>query len=1014
MIGGVVGVVLRVRVGVVVLGLLLLCCVVPCFALGVEPGPLRISDFSLEPVVATRVIGPRVLVEGGEGCRPCQVVNVPYEAPFTQAAGRPWALTSRLRFESEELDGQIVPTRDPKDIVAVLPAGLLGFPLATPRCPATQLLVFTAEPCPADTQVGYARIVFTGGKESIDPLINLVPEAGQSAEFGIEDSSKVNVEFTARLIRVGEKGVGEGERYAITFVSKGLPLVELVGVELTFWGVPSDPSHDEMRGLFCGSTKYREELDCHKGGGETSGAPRTPFLQMPADCAAGPEAVTVRADSWEDQRYPEPMAEATAELPGATGCEALSFKPSIGVHPDTLQADAPVGLGVDVNVPVAESAKAPGTPQVRDAVLTFPTGMSFNPSVVDGIQACEESGPRGINFSGPESEEIGISGEAQLAPGHCPDASIVGSAEAVTPLLPTPVKGHVYLAKPGCGGPSQAACTDQDALDGNLYRLYLELGGTGELGIAGVNIKLQGNVEANPATGQLTTTFRGNPQTPFSELKVELNGGPRAGLANPTACGEAVTMADFSPWSAPGITPQGITVAGVPDGTPSSFYDVTGCGAPGSFRPGFIAGTITPQAGQYSPFTVDLSRADGQQFVKGIQVRTPPGLLGVVSNVSLCGQADANAGTCSSASRIGTVRVASGAGSHPFEIGGDIYLTGPYCGGGLAPATGVVGGCAPFGLSIVTHVVAGPFNLGTVVVRARVDIDPETSELIVTTDETGPYAIPQILFGVPLRIKNIAVTIDRQGFMFNPTNCSREQIIANVSSSENTTVTLTSPFKVGGCKDLAFKPRFSASTSGKTSRPRGASLDVKLSYPKGAFGSAANIRRAKVALPRRLPSRLTTLQKACPAHTFAANPASCPPASIIGIAKASTPVLPVVLEGPVYFVSHGGEAFPSLVIVLQGDNVRVDLTGTTFISKKGVTSSTFKSLPDVPVHSFELYLPQGKYSALAANGDLCKLQGKLKMPTEFVAQNGAKIKQQTNITVEGCKKPGRPQHRRQK
>ena len=301
------------------------------------------------------------------------------------------------------------------------------------------------------------------------------------------------------------------------------------------------------------------------------------------------------------------------------------------------------------------------------------------------------------------------------------------------------------------------------------------------------------------------------------------------------------------------------------------------------------------------------------------------------------------------------------------------------------------------------HVDAGPFHLGVVVVRARISVNPTDSTLTVTTDETGPHAVPQIVFGVPVRLKRITVNIDKPDFMFNPTNCAAQQITATLSGSEDATSTVSSPFAVGGCKSLIFKPQFSVSTSGHTSRAKGASLDAKLSYPSSSFANDANIARVKVDLPKQLPSRLTTLQKACPAQTFEANPALCPAPSVVGTVKATTPLLPVGLSGPVYFVSHGGEEFPNLIIVLQGDGVRVDLVGDTFINKAGITSSTFKTIPDVPVRSFELYLPQGTYSALAANGNLCNEQSKLKMPTEFVAQNGSVFKQTTKIAVSGCK-----------
>lgn len=710
----------------------------------------------------------------------------------------------------------------------------------------------------------------------------------------------------------------------------------------------------------------------------------------------------VRADSWEtpgsvgvNGAYSSQFKTATWQMPGVSGCGALAFAPEIEVQPDTTLADEPVGLGVSLKVPQSEEAGTLATPEVRDAVVTLPEGMSISPGIVDGLQACDESGPEGINFTGPESEEVGLNGEWQLAPGHCPDASTVGTAEAVTPLLNSPVRGHVYLARPGCGGAGQAACTEEDALDGNLYQLYLELGGTGELGDAGVNIKVPGFTEANPATGQLTTKFLDNPQLPFSALKIHLDGGPRAPIDTPAACGPAVTDADLTPWSVPGVTPEGLAVAGTADGTPSSYFDVVGCGSPQPFAPGFVAGTVSPRAGAFSAFTLNISRSDREQFIKGVQVHTPPGLLGMLSSVTLCEEPAANAGTCGDSSLIGTTRVASGAGSHPFEIEGKIYLTKGY-------------GGAPFGLSIVTPAVAGPFNLGLVVVRARITVNPTDSSLTVTTDETGPHALPQIIFGVPLRLQRITVDIDRPGFMFNPTGCGQQHVTARISGAGQAVAAVSTPFAAADCRSLAFTPSFTASSSGKTTRRFGASLDVKLSYPKGAIGVDANIARVKVELPKQLPANSEALKKACLASVFEADPAACPAASVVGVARASTPVLPVGLAGPAYFVSHGGAEFPSLVVVLQGDGVRVDLEGETFISKAtNITSSTFKAVPDVPVNSFELFLPTGKYSALAANGNLCKVKGGLRMPTEFVAQNGAVLKQDTKVSLTGCPHTGK-------
>jgi hypothetical protein len=978
---------------------------------------LGIKRFTMQTTKAVEVPGTREKRILGEAINhdTYGFVNVPYS--FTQAGGHPDSLTNTIEFESDEVGQGPVPTRDAKDISVAIPPGMLGDPMAVPRCSLKQALAF-GPPCPAATQVGVAVIYLEHGEGLVGPIINVVPEAGQSAEFAIETDHKVNFLLTGHVVRTPEG-------YGLSVVSNGIADTQLSSIETTFWGVPAAEVHDSERGLFCGREAKPSALwgcgfsiDGYRNnetiglGNQQSGEPEVPFLTWPSNCAAGVELARMTADSWEE---PGLFVSASTAILPITGCNLLQFNPEIDVQSDTLLADAPVGLGVDLMVPQFEEADKLATPELRSAVVTLPLGMSISPGIVDGLEACNESGPKGINFTGPESEEVGLSGELQLAPGHCPDASIIGTAEAVTPLLPEPVKGHVYLARPGCGGEGQARCTQEDVVDGAMYKLYLELGGTGPLAVTGVHLKVPGEVQANPATGQLTARFEGfpvgsppryegNPQLPFSDLKVELNGGPRASVDSPPVCGPAVTSADLRSWSAPGITPEGIFVDGLPDATPTSFFNVEGCGTPPGLSPVFVAGTVTPSAAKFSTFILNISRKDREQYLTGLQVHTPPGLLGVLSSVSLCEEPQADAGTCSDESKIGTTRVASGAGSHPFEIEGSMYLTGPHDG-------------APFGLSVVTNVVAGPFNLGKVVVRARIDVDPVTSTLTITTDRSGPFTLPQIVFGVPVRLQRIAVKVDRPRFMFNPTNCSAQQITTTVFGNQQAVASVSSPFAVGGCKDLAFKPAFVVSTSGHTSRAKGASLDARLSYPKDAMGSDTNIARVKVSLPKQLPPRLSTLQKACPAQIFDTNPATCPKASVVGIARALTPLLPhiercagaakcskqppVSVMGPVYFVSFGGEAFPQLMVVLEGDGVRVDLVGSTFI-KDGITSSTFKAVPDVPVTSFELYLPQGRDSALAANGSLCNARGRLIMPTEFVAHNGAIIRQRTKLTVTGC------------
>ena len=608
-------------------------------------------------------------------------------------------------------------------------------------------------------------------------------------------------------------------------------------------------------------------------------------------------------------------------------------------------------------MPQTETPSAPATPEVRDVTVALPVGMVVSPSAANGLLTCSD---------------------AQFAlhsatPAACPPASQVGTMKVQTPLLALPLEGDVYLAQPECTGWA-GTCSPADAQDGRMVRLFVQAIATD---VSNVVVKLEGTSSIDQQTGQVTTTFKELPQQPFGETELSLGGGPRATLANPRTCGPATTTADLTPWSSPFT----------PDATPTSTFEVTGCQG-SRFAPSFTAGTTNNQAGAFSPFTLAFRREDADEPLAGLSISTPPGFSGMLSNVTLCKEPQASQGTCGPESLIGHTQVLTGPGAEPYLVtGGRVFLTEGYKG-------------APFGLSIVVPATAGPYTLtgttgtGDVVVRAAIYIDPTTAALTVTSDP-----LPTTLDGIPLQLRVVNVTIDRPDFTFNPTSCDRLTIDGTLTSTQGASAVESSPFQATDCSSLGFKPKFSVSTSARTSRTDGASLDVRLVYPNAPPGSQANIASVKVELPKQLPSRLTTLQKACSDEVFEANPANCPSASIVGIAKASTPLLLVTLSGPVYFVSHGGEAFPSLVVVLQGDGVRVDLTGSTFISKN-ITSSTFKTVPDVPVSTFELYLPEGPFSALAANGRLC--DDKLAMPTTFTAQNGAVLKQKTMIKVSGC------------
>jgi hypothetical protein len=420
------------------------------------------------------------------------------------------------------------------------------------------------------------------------------------------------------------------------------------------------------------------------------------------------------------------------------------------------------------------------------------------------------------------------------------------------------------------------------------------------------------------------------------------------------------------------------------------------------FAPSMTAGSTTDQAGAFTNFSLLLQRGDGQQRIEKLQFKEPAGLAGLISSVPLCDEANANAGTCPASSHIGHAVVTSGPGPYPLVLPQPgapelpIFLTGPYKG-------------APFGLSIVTPVIAGPFNLGTVITRAKIEIDPRTAQITITTDP-----LPQIVKGVPTDLRSINSIIDRPGFLFNPTNCTPAEFTGTAwgtpppgAAGPGATAAISSHFGVGSCRSLEFKPQLAVTTAAKSSKANGASLFFKISYPKGAQGSESWVREAKFNIPKQLPVRLTTIQKACLAKVFESNPAACPPGSLIGHAVVHTPVLPVPLEGPVYFVSHGGAKFPDAVLVLQGDGVTIDLTGETFINgKTGVTSATFANTPDVPFESIEVTVPTGPASEFAANlpasakGSFCGQ--KLVMPTRFKAQNGLEITQNTAIGVQGC------------
>jgi hypothetical protein len=667
------------------------------------------------------------------------------------------------------------------------------------------------------------------------------------------------------------------------------------------------------------------------GAGETTG-----FIRNPSACVVkGPEtSATLSVESYQGVKTPP---KEYTNLVGTVNCGLEKFEPAFTLTPETALSDAPDGITAEATAAHPPASSKVDTSDLKTARVTLPEGMTPNESALAGLEGCTP-------------EQIGI---GTRNPVTCPPRSRIGTFNLEVPTLPAgQLSGPIFLGKPAAGPITEPPFT-----------IYLDA----ESARYGVKVRLRGTVESNRGTGQLTATFAENPPAPFTAAVLRFNGGAHATVANPLACAAGKVVSEFVPFSAPATNVLS-----------ESPFSSEGCATPLPFTLSQSTSSEPATAGASASATFTLNRSDGNQYPATLRTVLPPGLVGRIPAATLCPEAQANSEgeACPASSLIGSVRATVGAGPEPYPFTGSVYLTGPYAG-------------APYGLSLKVPVLAGPFNLGTEVKRAKIEVDPRTARVIVTSP------LPTIRRGIPVRMKSLAVTINRQGFELNPTNCGLLSAESTLSSTTGALATVSSGFQAEGCGALAFKPSFTASTSGKPSKANGASLEVKVGQPSGQ----ANIRSVVTSLPKQLPSRLTTLQKACLEATFAANPLSCPAASNVGTAAAVTPVLPHPMTGPAYLVSHGGAAFPDLDLVLEGDGVRIVLVGNTDI-KNGVTTTTFAASPDVPVSSFVLKLPTGPHSALAANGNLCA--SKLVLPTTITGQNGAQIKQNTRIAVTGC------------
>lgn len=848
------------------------------------------------------------------------VHDVELTTSTTQAGGHPDVGVS-FRFNTHEVTDPFVgplqvPVEPVRSLRVSLPAGLVGDAAGVPQCPATTFsgMDNLLNPmCPDATQVGVAEIDYS-----------LFPGGRNVGRFpvynvapGADEAGRLGFVVLIIPIEAGitvRTGGDAGLDTVITDINK---VAALYSQKLTLWGVPADPSHNAERGSCLASGV----------GSCPVSTPQVPFMRNPTSCAAE-TTIKVGAASWE---HPKDWVTTEAKGPAVTGCDSVPFTPSISASATTTSADAPTGLDVAVSVPQNQDADGQAASDVRRTVVTLPDGYSISPSAAQGLEVCDAA-------------RVGIGADG---PAGCPDASKIGSATIDTPIIGADLLGSIYA------GPMTSP--------GRFEVFVVAEGG-------GVRIKLPGEIVADPQTGRLTTTFDETPQQPFTQLRLHFDGGPRAVLASPARCGSADLTAAVNAWS----------------GAAAALTAPIGFGGgecPGEIRPEplLAAGVTNPVAGAAdSAFTLRVSRPDRTAPLEALsKVTLPPGLSAKVGSVPLCGAAAAATGTCPAESRVGSVGVAAGPGSHPLRLGGTAYLTEGYRG-------------APFGLSLVVPAKAGPFDLGTVVVRSAIHVGPDARISV----ETDP--LPQIVAGIPLRLREVGLTLDRPGFMVTPTSCSASSVRATIAGG-GTSVDRSSRFGMTGCAKLPFTPKMKASLT--PSAKQGAGLHVTVTQPAGQ----ANLRRVQVTLPSGVGVRLEGLGTICSAEQLAA--VACPAASKVGGASAVTPLLGEPLKGAVHLVAGGTAQLPKLVTVLQGGGLTIPLEMTTAITG-GRIVATFASIPDVPLSAFDLDLPKGSRSVLES-GKRWPCSGKA-LTVDYRAHSGARLKRSVPFASRCGRKAARP------
>ncbi len=897
--------------------------------------------------------------------------------PFTQAGGHPFNSTTTIEFNTKTdpvpISGSAYPVEPVKDISTEVPPGLLGDPTAVGTCTAAELAhsAFAApQPlCPPSSQVGTQVVRVNGyyARESVShpyPMFNMVPPPGVAARFGFNIFGVVTV-IDAEVRRGGDYGVTLSARN----ISEGLALA---GTTTTFWGTPASEAHRADRA--CPDEK---DLPAVSGFTCPSGGPEVPFLRNPTSCSAQGLPFIAHADSWFDQGDFDSATTRTHRLPGLPylpedwgpdvgidGCEDVPVKGTLAAQPTTLDAESSSGLSVKVEVPNPGLSNPDGisSSDLKKVKVSLPQGVTINPSQAEGLGVCMPA-----QYESTELSFFPTPGKG------CPSESKIGTALVHTPVLDEPIGGDVFIAAPD--DPATGAPGAENPFD-SLLAMYVVL----EEPQRGVLIKLPGKIETDERTGRIVSTFSDLPQLPFDSFELKLREGARAPLITPPTCGTYTTETEITGHSDPAnpivskstfeIT-RGIGGAPCPSG-----------GLP-PFKPGFSAGSINNNAGSFSEFVMRLTRNDGEQDMTKFSSILPPGVSAKIAGVGKCpdtaiqaakaktGKQELANPSCPSSSQIGRTLVGAGVGSVLTRVPGSLYLAGPHNG-------------APLSVVSITPAVAGPFDVGTVVVQEALTLDPVTGEVHVDGDRSDP--IPHILKGIPLKLRDLRIYVDRDKFTINPTSCDPSSVRATLfgshldvfSSSDDVPVDLASRYQAANCLNLAFKPSLKLKLRGGTKRGSHPGLRAVVTPRRGD----ANIDGATVTLPRSAFLEQAHIRTICTRVQFAAN--ACPKGAIYGHVTAWTPLLDEPLSGPVYLRSSNNK-LPDLVFDLHGI-VDIEVPGRIDSVRTGGIRTTFSSVPDAPISRVVLTMQGGKKGLIVNSADLCAAKNRAKVA--FTGQNG--------------------------